>query len=545
VEAAALAETHSAVVVLIGDRAYKVKKPVDLGVLDFTTVERRRRACEDEVRLNRRIAPDVYLGVAEVLDVDGAVCDHLVVMRRMPADRRLSTLVVAGEDVTGPLRSVAHQLAALHAGGARTPAADEAAGVDATRARWVANTDQLLQVAGGDLFDDVTVGTVHGLATRYLDGRHRLLEGRVAAGRAVDGHGDLLADDVFCLRDGPRVLDCLDFDERLRLGDALADAAFLAMDLERLGRAHLGTLFLAAYREYADDAWPPSLAHHHIAYRAQVRAKVAAIRAGQGAAGAASEGRELLAMALRHLEAGRVRLVLVGGLPGTGKSTLAKALGHRLDAVVLRSDEVRKELAGVPALTRMAASYGEGIYEAGSTARTYDVLLDRAETALAYGESVVLDASWSDQEVRARARTVARRTDADLAELRCTAPRRWRRSGSGAGRRTSTTPATPHRRSPQPWPRSGPPGRRRPRSTPAASPATPSTPPPRPSGFRSGAPATAGRCRPADGRGARRSPRGPRPALAGWPPRGRRSSPPPGRPRRRAPAPRARRRRRR
>jgi aminoglycoside phosphotransferase family enzyme/predicted kinase len=419
---AELAETHSAVVFFHGDRAYKVKKPVDLGFLDFRSVESRRAACEEEVRLNRRMTPDVYLGVSEVMDVAGEPCDYLVVMRRMPGDRRLSHLVDEGVNVDEPLRLVARQLAVLHGSSERSDAADEAAGVAATRSRWAANTDALLPYAGGRLLGDLTVGTVDGLAARYLEGRAALFEERVAAGRAVDGHGDLLADDIFCLDDGPRVLDCLDFDQRLRQGDGLADAAFLAMDLERLGRPDLGLRFLAAYREFTDDTWPASLAHHQIAYRAQVRAKVGAIASSQGDEHAGQVARQVLGIALHHLEVGRVRLVVVGGLPGTGKSTLAIGIADHFDATVFRSDEIRKELAGLTPSTPAPASYGAGLYSAGATAATYDAMLSRAATALAHGESVVLDASWTDPEWRARARAVGGDTVADMVELECRAP---------------------------------------------------------------------------------------------------------------------------
>jgi aminoglycoside phosphotransferase family enzyme/predicted kinase len=420
--AAAVAETHSAVVFFFGDRAYKVKKPVDLGFLDFRTVTARKAACDEEVRLNRRLAPDVYLGVADVVDPDGTTCDHLVVMQRMPADRRLATLVTDGADVDDALRAIAHQLATLHARSPRSALADTAAGIDATRARWVDNTEQLMALAGRDVFSDVAVGTVNGLAMRYLDGRAHLFAARVAAGRAVDGHGDLLADDIFCLPDGPRILDCLDFDARLRVGDGLADAAFLAMDLEHLGRSDLGRRFLLHYRELADDAWPPSLTHHHVAYRAQVRAKVTAVRAAQGDPHAAARARSFLELAEAHLDAGRIRLVVIGGLPGTGKSTLAVAVADALEATVLRTDEIRKELAGIPTTTSAAAAYGEGLYEHEATDRTYRTMLDRAAVALAHGESVVLDASWRDPRWRAEARALGQAAHADLTELRCQAP---------------------------------------------------------------------------------------------------------------------------
>jgi aminoglycoside phosphotransferase family enzyme/predicted kinase len=419
--AAGVAETHSAVVFFVGDRAYKLKKPVDLGFLDFRSLKARRDVCHREVELNRRLAPDVYLGVADVNGPKGEVCDHLIVMRRMPADRRLASLVRAGAPVQEQLWHLAHLLAAFHSRSPRSCEADEAAGICATRLRWDTNTDALIQM-GGRLFDDRTVARVHALACRYLDGRQDLFEHRIADGRAVDGHGDLLADDIFCLDDGPRVLDCIEFDDSLRLGDELADAAFLAMDLERLGRPELGRYFLAAYAEHRGDVWPDSLAHHHIAYRAQVRAKVMAIRVGQGDPDAPAEAVRLLDLAASHLEVGRVRLVLVGGLPGTGKSTLATGLAAELNATLLRSDEVRKELAGVPADRHERATFGAGIYTEEATAGTYDELLDRARVAVAMGETVVLDASWTSAAWRERARAIASRTMSDLVELRCDAP---------------------------------------------------------------------------------------------------------------------------
>jgi aminoglycoside phosphotransferase family enzyme/predicted kinase len=419
--APAVAETHSGVVFFVGDRAYKMKKPVDLGFLDFTTLDARRAVCEREVELNRRLAPDVYLGVADVIAPSGDVCEHLVVMQRMPHGRRLSVLAARGDDLTAPLGYLAHMLASFHRDAERGPGADRAAGADATAARWSANTKQLQaftrRFVGADTVESLDV-----LAQRYIAGRGELFARRIADGHACDGHGDLLADDVFLLDDGPRVLDCLEFDDALRLGDALADVAFLAMDLEHLGRPDLAGRFLDAYRAHAGETWPASLAHHHIAYRAQVRAKVAAIRADQGAVESVREAQALLDLAHRHAEAARVRLVLVGGLPGTGKSTLAAALGEALGAVVLRSDEIRKRLAGMPSDHSTAAAFEEGIYEAESTAATYAELADQARQALRLGESVILDASWTRAEHRALAARVAQETFSDITELRCDTP---------------------------------------------------------------------------------------------------------------------------
>ena len=418
---AAVAETHSAAVFFFGDHAYKVKKPVDLGFLDFRTREAREAVCHREVELNRRLAPDVYLGVADVHGPDGELCDHLVVMRRMPPDRRLSSLVTAGVPVDDQLWQLAHLLAAFHAKAERSAAADEAAGVDALARRWADNT-AVLRAHGGRFVDRDKIERAQSLVNRYLAGRRELFDARIADGRACDGHGDLMADDIFCLDDGPRVLDCIEFADAFRLGDTLSDVAFLAMDLERLGHAELATRFLAAYREHADDSWPPSLVHHHIAYRAHVRAKVSAIRAAQGHEASAGEARRLLDLALRHLETARVRLILVGGLPGTGKSTLAAGLGDAVEATVLRSDEIRKELAGLEPTAPAGAPFGEGIYTPTTTAQTYTTMLDRAGVALRHGETMILDASWTDERRRIEARALAQRAHAELVELRCTAP---------------------------------------------------------------------------------------------------------------------------
>ncbi len=249
-----------------------------------------------------------------------------------------------------------------------------------------------------------------------------LLTHRVDTGCIVDGHGDLIADDVFCLRDGPRALDCLEFDDRLRYVDRLDDAAFLAMDLERLGAADLGAQFVAWYVGFAGDVAPPSLLHHYIAYRAFVRAKVACLQHDQGDDTADESARRLVSIAHRHLTEASVTLTLVGGAPGTGKSTLSGALADRFAMVSLSTDRIRKELAGLDPLAPAPSTYREGLYTPERTRATYDEVLRRAERLLGRGESVVLDATWSDPGLRSRARAVAASTSSDLVEVLCSTP---------------------------------------------------------------------------------------------------------------------------
>jgi predicted kinase len=194
------------------------------------------------------------------------------------------------------------------------------------------------------------------------------------------------------------------------------------MDLDHLRRPDLARTLLDAYREFTAESHPRSLEHHYIAYRALVRSKVACLLAIEGHVEACVEATSLLELSARHLREGRVQLVLVGGAPGTGKSTLAEAIGQRPGWIVLRSDEVRKEAAGIAALDRACAPFGEGIYDAASTAATYAELLHRAEIAIAYGESVVLDATWASEALRVRARAVAGTGQAEITELRCECP---------------------------------------------------------------------------------------------------------------------------
>jgi aminoglycoside phosphotransferase family enzyme/predicted kinase len=373
------------------------------------------------VALNRRLAPDVYLGVADVLGPDGEPRDHLVVMRRMPDERRLSALVRTGEPLTSTIRQLARLVAAFHSN-ARPDALIAADGSrDAIQARWQASFDQVRQTAH-DLMGASPIAEIEQLTMEFLAGRKTLFDQRITEGRIVDGHGDLLADDIFCLDDGPRVLECLEFDDHLRWLDGLDDAAFLAMDLERLDAPLLADQFLRDYLEFAGDRAPASLVHHYLAYRAFVRVKVACLRHEQGDETSAEQAREYAEIAGRHLRAGRVRMILVGGPPGTGKSTLATGLASDLGAVLLSTDRVRKETAGLSLMDDASAGYREGIYTPEHTQRTYEELLHRAETLLSQGESVVIDASWTRAAHRVTAAQVADRTHTHLVELRCTAP---------------------------------------------------------------------------------------------------------------------------
>lgn len=432
---AAAVETHTSVVLFAGGLAYKAKKPVRLPFLDLSRREDRETNCRAEVDLNRRIAPDVYLGVAHLPGIGGA-SEPVVVMRRMPTGRRLSRLIAdpgggvgaadaadpgGAIDVRAALHAVARLVAVMHA--REDPVRDfDLPGT--MRRLWRAGREQLTPFQDGPLhradLDEVAV-----LAEEYLSGRAGMLADREASGHVRDGHGDLLTDDIFCLDDGPRVLDCLEFDVGLRLGDVLGDVAFLAMDLQAHGRADLAAAFLRGYHEFTGEDAPRSLVDHYVAYRAFVRAKVECLRHAQGDPDAAGRAAAMLHLCREQLHAGQVHLVLVGGLPGSGKSALSAALvdgepGSR-EWSLLSSDVVRKELSGVPALTSCRSAVDTGLYDPAHTGATYAELLHRARICLLRGVSVVLDASWTAEPHREAARRLAAETSAALTEVECRA----------------------------------------------------------------------------------------------------------------------------
>ncbi len=447
-------ETHISTVAFDGDVVHKRKKDVRFAFVDLSTFERREEMCHREVDLNRRFSPDVYLGVEDVVDESGTVIDHAVRMRRMPADRRLSMLARNKADVRGCIRQIARLIAVAHAE-ARTSDGIASVGTpDALTQLWEQNLREMGVFVPTPL-DPEALNEIGVLARRYIEGRHALLHDRIARGRVLDGHGDLLADDTYCLDDGPRVLDCLEFDDRLRWGDVMYDVGFLAMDLERLGRSDLARLFLDAYREFSAESHPASLEDHYVAYRALVRSKISCLR---GSPEDQNEARAYLSQCLRHLRAGQVRLVVIGGLPGTGKSTLAMAVGGALGWPVLRSDELRKQRAGLAPNASAAAAYQEGLYTPANTEATYASLFDEATLMLHEGSSVIVDASFSLNRWRDAARAVSIQTSSHLVELCCilrrdlVADRLAARSGRGDASDADARVAAAMTATFEPWP---------------------------------------------------------------------------------------------
>lgn len=440
-----LVQTHVSWVFIAGDRVYKVKKPVDFGFLDFSSLARRAQACRREVRLNRRLAPGLYLGVAPIfasrspgtdghsapgrrysLAHPGRIVDYAVVMRLLPHKRLLTSLLARGAASAADLRRVARRIASFHARAAAAAPRWRRVAVLAENLREnFRQTVPFLErtVSGGDYL------LVWDYNHDFLERRRALLEKRAREGRIRDGHGDLHAEHVSVGRSRVLIYDCIEFSERLRQCDVAADIAFLYMDLLHHRRPDLASTLMDEYLKRTGDWEVRLLVPFYACYRAVVREKVESLRladpgiaaAHKRAAARRATSYFRLARELARRDA-RPRLILVGGLPGAGKSTVASALAERIGADCVASDQLRKELAGAGPGERRAAAVGAGIYAAGITELTYRELLVQAERQLRAGHCVVLDATFGRAADRRRAAGLARAVGGVLVAVECRCP---------------------------------------------------------------------------------------------------------------------------
>jgi aminoglycoside phosphotransferase family enzyme/predicted kinase len=454
-----LRQTHLSAVLLTTDRAYKLKKPKSFGFCDYSTVARRRHYCEQEVRLNSRLAPWVYLGVAPIVQMadghlrigaarapghlpvasahsdGGRVVDYAVVMHRLPDGAMLAARVRTSTASPALLARVAEVVAAFHAGSHTDAKVERFGDLDVIRANWEENFAQMRPYVG-DILDAATFGQVEHYVHRFLAARVALLEQRVRARRIRDCHGDLRLEHVYAL--GPAadpgervaIIDCIEFNDRFRYGDVASEVAFLAMELDTAGRPDLARDFVDAYVCQTGDDELRELLPFYACYRACVRAKVAAFQRDEPEVPceqreeACREAGALLALA-GHYAAGPAQpmLVLIGGLMGTGKSGLAAMLSQRLGWPVVSSDVLRKRLAGLDPSQPQPDAFGIGIYDKAWTARTYAALCDEAAAVLRQGRSVLLDATWIRRADRQSAVRVAAAAGVSCVYLECTCAR--------------------------------------------------------------------------------------------------------------------------
>lgn len=425
-----LAQTQMSFAFLTDQFVYKVKKAVDLGYLDYTTLEKRRFFCQKEIELNRRLCPETYLGVVPITQDRGAIriggrgeaIEYAVKMRRLPQKAMMDVLLadnrVSAEMITG----VAQKLAAFHQE-AETNAEISAFGeIKAVTRNTDENFGQTEKYIGRTISED-NYRRIKDYTDSFVEENAPLFNRRIKEGRIRDCHGDLHAAHI-CFASDICIYDCIEFNDRFRYCDIASEMAFLAMDLDHYGRADLSRALIKAYVADSGDKELLKLLGFYKSYRAYVRGKVESFKLDDPYI-SKGEKEKTLEIAASYFDLARAYtrakpvLFITVGLVGTGKSTLAKALSKRLGLAVISSDVTRKQLAGVPLNEHRFDDFTGGIYSAELSRKTYDKLFAGAGDILSDGGSVVLDASFIKAEERLKARRLAEETGADFFIIEC------------------------------------------------------------------------------------------------------------------------------
>ena len=398
-------ETHASWLLLTGEHAYKIKKPVDLGFLNYSTLERRRRACREEFRLNQMLAPDLYIDVtpitgsvlAPAVKGTGAAIEYALHMRQFDRRQQFDHLLEAGRLDEPVMDEVADYISAFHL---NTPRLDPSApyGHPENIQSAVLDNFMTLQPLLADRYL-AELGRLRAWSETMYRRQRALMDLRIVQGWVRECHGDLHLANLTRFQGRILAFDRIEFDPGLRWLDVMNDVAFLVMDLLYRGRRDLAFRFLNGYLQHTGDYRGLPLLHYYLVYRALVRAKVALIRKSQIQNDAEREtlGRQ----AGRHIELAdallihsRPRLLLMHGLSGSGKTWMSGQLMTQLPAIRLRSDVERKRLYGVDPHQPSGSDLGTGMYTEAMNSRTYNELASLAQTVLAAGYSVIVDAAF-------------------------------------------------------------------------------------------------------------------------------------------------------
>ena len=429
-----LKQTHISYVVLAGDDVFKIKKAVSFGFLDFSSLPLRRHFCHEEVRLNRRLAADLYRGVVGIVprgdgfgigpEDDPQAVEYAVHMRRLPEERTLDRLLAAGAVSPAMIERIAERVAEFHAQAASGP---EITAYGDPEAVWSVLTGNYAVTSG---YRNVTItafddDAIQSFAANFLHRHEALLRRRQAEGRIRDCHGDLHVQHV-CFTNGLLIFDCIEFNPRLRYCDVASEVAFLAMDLDAHDAPALANHFVTHYAAIAGDPAVHDLLPLYKCHRAYIRGQVDSMKAAQPEvsdeerATARASAERHFALAYQYTWTPTPCLVVVAGLSGTGKSAVGARLAARTGWVLLNSDRVRKELAGMAPTARPASTAEtERLYSPAMSARTYQALFDGAAAGLANGRGVILDATFLRRIDRDGARELARRQQVPVLIVEC------------------------------------------------------------------------------------------------------------------------------
>ena len=412
-------ETHISYVLLTGRYAFKIKKAVNLGFLDFTTLAARRFYCERELHLNRRLAPALYVdvvaitGTAESPEIggNGPALEYAVQMLEFPQDALLTCVLKRGELTVDHVDALAATVAMFHQ--SHTGAASDSR---------IGSADQILELAEENFTeiarqleaeaDHREIGDVRRWTRCEFAARAPVFAARHRGGFVRECHGDLHLGNIALVEGAATVFDCIEFNDAMRWSDVMADVAFLVMDLQDRGRPDYAARFLNRYLELTGDYDGLQVLRFYVVYRAVVRAKIACMRASQTDASDAREAhmaeyRDYLNLAKRYSESTTRGIVITRGPTGSGKTTLTQGLVDLLGAVRIRTDVERKRLHGLTPLARSGSALNAGLYATKETARTYSTIARLTRTVASAGYPVVVDGTFLQRRQREQFRAVA------------------------------------------------------------------------------------------------------------------------------------------
>ncbi len=430
-----LIETHISWVLLTGQHAYKVKKPVNFGFLDFSTLELRRECCEQELRLNKRLAPDIYLEVVSITDApdkltingDGEVVEYAVRMSQFPQSAQFDNMLAAGILNDNHIDALAHMVAKFHQS---IQVADESMDFGNAESVYGPVEENFIQIS--DHMDTHAYADALSQLQQWSQSEFTRLapvfEQRKQAGFIRECHGDMHLRNLIWLDNAPRAFDCIEFNPQLRWIDVISEVAFLMMDLQDRQQSKLANRFINSYLEATGDYAGLALLPYYLCYRAMVRAKVDALRLEQNnistdeKAHATAEFESYIELASHYTSESNPRLIIMRGMSASGKSTVSQQLLEAMPAIRIRSDVERKRLFNIAAMDRASSDVNTGIYTSQASLQTYARLLELAQVIIEAGFNVIVDAAFLKYEQRVAFQQAAAKLAVPYVIVEVTAP---------------------------------------------------------------------------------------------------------------------------
>jgi hypothetical protein len=438
VTAVRLIHTHISTVALTGQYAYKIKKPVNFGFLDFSTLDKRKHYCHEELRLNRRLCPNIYLDVLPIthdqhgyhLNGKGTIVDYTVKMKEFPQNHIMTTMLNHGKITTEHIDQLCERLIQFYQADTPTTDVQQQGRLTAVKQNIDENFEQTTPLINTTIPKD-TYDFIRTACHRYFTDNADIFTTRIQEGRIHDCHGDLHSGNIV-VQDGLCVFDCIEFNTRFRYCDVASDIGFLAMDLDFHNQPYLSSHLIHKYIELSGDHDVYSVLNFYKSYRAFVRGKVIGFRLNDPHT-KPEEKQGIITTTQRYftlsryyaslfnlkLGCSRPLMFLVAGLTGTGKSTVAEKLAIDYGAVTLNTDVIRKELAGIDPFERHHESVDTGLYAPENVEKTYKKMVDLAWSFMRRGDNVVLDATFQKEEYRHLALIAAEGNNAILTVIHC------------------------------------------------------------------------------------------------------------------------------